>query len=91
MLLLHNGQYLSRLLLLGGATAALEDFEVDEVERHQSQGEAGHDPGEEDEQARDAGVEIPRPRPERDVVQSHHQVPGAVPRHHFRRRIRRRD
>lgn len=45
-------------LLLWGATA-LEDFEVDETERHEAQSETGHDSGEEDEETRDAGVDTP--------------------------------
>lgn len=37
----------------------MEDFEVDETERHEAQSETGHDSGEEDEETRDAGVDTP--------------------------------
>ncbi|KAM1563674.1 hypothetical protein ACFX15_037529 [Malus domestica] len=72
VMLLHNRQYVSDLFLLNEVTSALENFKVNEVEGHQPQGEAEHDPDEEEKQAREAGVEIPRPRPERNVVRCHH-------------------
>lgn len=64
------------MLYLGGGAATLEDLELDGVEGHQPQGEAGHDAGEQDQEAGDAGVDEPPRRAEADVVGLEDQVVG---------------
>ncbi|RRT45751.1 hypothetical protein B296_00038307 [Ensete ventricosum] len=55
------------LLLLCRGSAALQDLELDEAERHQPQGKPRHDPREQYEHAGDPHVCVPQQRPERDV------------------------
>ena len=74
------------LRLLGVRAAALEDLQLDEAERHEPQGEPGHDPGEEHEEAGGARVRPPLQRPERRVLPLHDQRHRAHPRRRGRAR-----
>ena len=69
------------LALLGGGSAALEDLKLDEAERHEAEGQPRHYPGEEDEEARGAGVDAPPQRSEGDVLALDRYHPVA---HHHR-------
>lgn len=55
------------LFLCGGATT-LENFKVNEAQRHQAEGETRHDPSEEDKKARNPGIDEPPQRPELDIL-----------------------
>lgn len=59
------------MFLLGGRAGALKNLKVDESERHQTQSEAGHDTGEEYEEARNASVNEPPGVSELDVLRIH--------------------
>lgn len=76
------------LRFLGVCAAALEDLQFHEAERHEAEGEPGHDPGEEHEEAGGARVRPPLERPERGVLPPHDQRHRAHPRRRGRARHR---
>lgn len=86
MLLLDHRQDSSCLLLLGVGAAALEDLEIDAAERHEAEGEARHDAGEEDQEAGEPGVDEEHDRPEGDLAPEGgaEVFPGHHPGHHQR-------
>lgn len=73
------------LLFLGRRTTAFENFEVDEAEGHETEGETGHDAGEENEETGDSGVDEPPRRTEGYAFVSEYRkrvVPSQHPSHH---------
>lgn len=70
---------------LGRRTTAFEDLEVHEAQRHESEGETGHDASEEDEETGDAGIGEPPHRSEGYAFVAKDRervVPRQHPSHH---------
>lgn len=86
MKLVNIGMNRTCLFLFGVGAATLEDLQLDEAEGHEAESEPGHDSGEEDQEARDPGVDEPPRRPERYAAEPRRvglHVPSQHPsRHH---------
>lgn len=67
------------MLLLGASAASLKNFEVNEAQRHQAQGKAGHYAGEEHKQAGNSRKDEPLKGAERDVISFEDDVVGRRP------------
>lgn len=61
------------MLFLGGRTSALQDFKLDEVERHEAKGEAGHNTSEQNEETGEASVNEPPCSGKRNIIGFHHR------------------
>ena len=82
MKLVNIGMNRTCLFLFANGAATLEDLQIDEAEGHEAESEPGHDSGEEDEEARDPGVDEPPRRSERYAAKPRRvrlQVPSQHP------------
>ena len=82
MKLVNIGMNRTCLFLFANGAATLEDLQIDEAEGHEAESEPGHDSGEEDEEARDPGVDEPPRRSEHNTAKAH-RVRLWVPSQHL--------